>query len=113
MARLAGGRARAPIEEPGGGDDGSGSHGQLGFEEPHVLDFRGGYDGAEDGEQCDGPAGDGAEPFAGLPGAGEDIEEREEAGYHHEALEPYLRAQRLRNLVLYTEMLEERRLLGI
>src|ERR1017187_5050881 len=84
MARLAGGRARAPIEEPGGGDDGSGSHGQLGFEEPHVLDFRGGYDGAEDGEQCDGPAGDGAEPFAGLPGAGEDIEEREEAGYHHE-----------------------------
>jgi hypothetical protein len=26
----------------------------------------------EDGEQCDGPAGDGAETFAGLPGAGEE-----------------------------------------
>ena len=71
---LGGGRARSPVEEPRGGDDGSGSHGQLGFEEPHVFDFGGGYDGAEDGEQGDGPAGDGAEPFAGLPGAGEDVE---------------------------------------
>src|ERR1017187_1661004 len=38
MTRRAGGRARAPIEEPCGGDDGRRSHGQLGFEEPHVLD---------------------------------------------------------------------------
>src|ERR1019366_9204335 len=84
MTRLAGGRARSPVEEPRGGNHRRGSHGQLGFEQPHVFDFRGGHDGAEDGEQGDGPAGDGAEPFAGLPGAGEDVEERQEAGDHHE-----------------------------
>ena len=43
---------------------------------PHVLDFSGGYDGAEDGEQGDSPAGDGAETFAGLPVAGENGRDR-------------------------------------